>query len=169
MDPHWRHPYGLRPTLRHLMILVVHFALIFGLIARIPQGIRHESMVFLLLPGSPPLLAVLVLILDRPSPAKYWLCGWLASLSFPVFVLWCDSIGVFAWRDGWWNSAMTPILFLLNTFGLVALFVLLGRLPRPCPDCGWRSLLPLGGFKPRIFWCASCGFQQKAGGSVRTR
>src|SRR5437764_11097233 len=118
MDPNWRPRYGLRPTLRHLMILVVHFAVLFALIAPLLRGGLYGLVTFLL-PLSPPLLAVLVLAFDRPSPAKYWFVGLLASLSFPGFVLWCDLIGVLAWRSGWWPVGVLLVLLVLNTFGVM--------------------------------------------------
>ena len=39
---------------------------------------------------SPPLLAGMLLILDRPGPVKYWLVGLVASTTFPAFVTWFD-------------------------------------------------------------------------------
>src|SRR3954468_18081177 len=85
MDPSWRHPYGLRLTLRHMMILVVYVALSSALFRR-----AAPEILTLLVPMSPPLLALLVLLFERPSPAKYWLVGLLASLFFPSLVVWCD-------------------------------------------------------------------------------
>src|SRR3954451_11580901 len=96
MDPTWRRPYGLRPTLRHLMILVVHFALLLGLIAPLLRGGMYGVLTFLL-PLSPPLLSLLVLVFDRPSPAKYWLVGLLASLFLPSLVVWVNLIAALAW------------------------------------------------------------------------
>ena len=77
MDPNWRHPYGLRPTIRHLMILVLDVALLSAL-ARLLGGGIHGNL-FILLALSPPLLSVLILVFERPSPAKYWLAGLIIS------------------------------------------------------------------------------------------
>ena len=59
MDPHWRHPYGLRPTLRHMMILVVHFALLSALARLLRSGVYGGLILVLAL--SPILLALLLL------------------------------------------------------------------------------------------------------------
>src|SRR4051794_39680798 len=100
MDPNWRQPYGLRPTLRHLMILVVHFALLSALVAPL-VGRGQFGLMTLLVPVSLPLLSLLVFLLDRPSPAKYWLAGLIASLFFPSFVAWCDGMAMVAWVLVW--------------------------------------------------------------------
>src|SRR4051812_37110590 len=56
MDPNWRQPDALRPTLRHLMLLVVHFAFLFALVAPLLRAGLHGLVVFLV-PPSPHLLA----------------------------------------------------------------------------------------------------------------
>jgi hypothetical protein len=161
MDPTWRQPYGLRPTLRHLMILVVHFALLFALVAPLLRDGLY-GVVTILLPLSPPLLVVLVLAFDRPSPAKYWLVGLLASLFLPSLVVWCDLIAVWALiRGSRQVAALLFILLALNSVGIWSIVRVVKRLPRRCPTCGLRSLLPLGRRSSGLLWCASCGFQRR--------
>src|SRR4051812_308856 len=91
MDPSWRRSYGLRPTLRQLMIAVLAAALMSALIApSLRSGL--DPMAALLLPFSFPLLAALVFLLDRPGPAKYWLVGLLGSLFLPALALGFDLV-----------------------------------------------------------------------------
>jgi hypothetical protein len=160
MDPRWRHPHGLRLTLRHLMILVVYFAVLFALIAPLERG-GHYGLMSFLLPLTPPLLALLVVVFERPGPAKFWFAGVLVSLAFPAFVAWADLIGLFAWTAGVAPGEGWVVLVVLNLFGLASLAWFARRLPRRCPGCGLKAFLPLGGRFPRVlWWCASCGFRQ---------
>jgi hypothetical protein len=154
MDPRWRHPYGMRPTLRHLMILVVYVALASWMFRQAPP----ELLPFLL-PVSPPLLALIVLLFERPSPAKYWLVGLLASFFFPALATWCD---VMAWQYAPVPSSLLFGLFVINSLALAWLVRIARRWPRRCPDCRLRSLLPLGRRGKGLRWCASCGFTQRA-------
>lgn len=57
MDASWRRPHGMRLTLRHTMIVVLYFALLFALIIPLLRGGLYASLGFLL-PLSPPLLAL---------------------------------------------------------------------------------------------------------------
>jgi hypothetical protein len=154
----------LRPTLRHLMILVVHFALLFGLIAPLLRGGMYGVLTFLL-PLSPPLLSLLVLVFDRPGPAKYWLVGLLASLFLPSLVVWVNLIAALAWILGsrQVGAFLLILLLVVNPVGLGSVVRLARRLPRRCPECGLRSLLPLGGRSSGLLWCASCGFRERVG------
>jgi hypothetical protein len=142
------------------MILVVYFAVIFALIATIWKDDLY-ALTPIILPLSPPLLALLVVLFERPGPAKFWLAGMLLSLSIPAFVVGVDVIGVLAWRAGYSPLGVLLVLLVVNPFGLVPLVWFGGRLPRHCPECGLRALLPLGGRFPRLLWCASCGFRKK--------
>jgi hypothetical protein len=163
MDPRWRHPYGLRPTLRHLMILVVYFALIFALVAPLRDA-GLDGWISVLVPLSPPLLALLVVLFERASPAKLWFAGLLLALTPVALLIWFHVTVVYlVWRGGVWGGPVGLILF--NVGVLVALSTLARglarRLPRRCPECGFRAALPLGGRHPRLVWCASCGHQQR--------
>ena len=152
MQSSWLRPNGLRPTLRQLMILVVHSALLFALVT---PFLRGGSILFatIVLPLSPPLLAGLILLLDSPGPVKYWLVGLIASPTLAGFVAWLDFLAVEMGTHG--LDRVVPLLVLLNVLGLASLFLVFKRLPRRCPECGKRSMLPLA----QLRWCASCGFK----------
>jgi hypothetical protein len=158
MDPHWRYRHGVRPTLRHLMILVLHVALISAAVQPLARRSADLATQLLILAGSPVLLAVLVLILDRHGPVKFWLAGLIASLTLPAVVAWFDWLAwaLRAWpRHSW-------VVVILNVLGLAILFRMVRRLPGLCPACGLRSLLPLGRRGPKgLHWCASCGHSRR--------
>ena len=156
MDPNRSHPHGLRLTLRHAMILVANFAVLLAVIAPI-YGSRATGWDIALMTGILPwsllLLAVLVFILDRPGPMKYWLVDLLCSLFLPAFLLWFDAMSAAAW---WMSGDLPvgrPLMLVLNAGGIYSLRDAIRNLPGRCPDCGRRSLLPLS----RHCWCASCG------------
>jgi hypothetical protein len=156
MDPTWRHRHGLRPTLRHLSILVVHAALLSAAassLLRDPAFRKQAWLLTLLAPLSLPLLALLVLLFDRPGPAKAWLAGLLGALFVPAMAAW--GVGM-AWAAGW--PPQTPRAWLALPAVTVAAVLLFARAVRPrlpgrCPDCGLRAVLPIS----RIRWCAGCG------------
>src|SRR5690348_14987455 len=136
MDPRWRLPYGLRPTLRQVMIVVVFVAVATALFRGAPPLVLS-----VLVPLTPPLLALLVALFDRPGPAKFWLAGLIASLFPPALAAWCD---LWVWWYGGDQASVALALIVVNGLGLVGLVRVTRRLPRPCPGCGMRSLLPLG-------------------------
>jgi hypothetical protein len=105
------------------------------------------------------LLSLLILVFDRRGPAKFWLAGLIATLSMPAFVVWVD--GLAWWLDAW--RAWAVLLVVCNALGLVALVRLAPWLPRRCPECGLRSLLPLGRRTTGLRWCASCGYSRRGG------
>jgi hypothetical protein len=155
MDSRWRHPYGLRLTLRHLMILVVHAALVATMLRGLPR-----ELVTLILPLSPPLLALLVIGLERPGPAKYWLAGFLASLFVPALVAWSDVAMLMIWVSGQVQVDLGLVLLVVLVVNAVGVFSIVRsarRLPGACPDCGLRCFLPLGRRNQAMHWCASCG------------
>lgn len=160
MDPRWRHPYGLRPTLRHVMIGVVYVALASAWFRGATPGVLT-----LLLPLSPPLLALLVLLLERPGPAKFWLAGLIASLFVPALVAWSDLVALMAWSDlsAQWSGPIEVVILLalvVNAAGVAGLVRVATRWPRRCPACGLRSLLPLGRRARGLRWCVSCGARE---------
>ena len=152
MQSSWLRPNGLRPTLRQLMILVVHSALLFALVTPFLRG-GSLLIASIALPLSPPLLAGLILLLDAPGPVKYWLVGLIASPTLAGFVAWLDFLAVEMGTHG--LDRVFPLLALLNVLGLASLYLVSKRLPRRCPECGKRSMLPLA----QLRWCASCGFK----------
>src|SRR5262245_25875273 len=112
MDPTWRYKHGIRPTLRHLMILVVGSALLSAAAAPLPASV--------MLPLAPALLVVLLILFDRPGPAKYWLAGLLGSLTFPAVVAWGDWVA-FAARPGNPGPLITAALAVLNVLAVTSL------------------------------------------------
>ena len=146
----WLRPNGLRPTLRQLTILIVHSALLFALARPFLRG-GSLLIASIVLPLAPPLLAGLVLLLDAPGPVKYWLVGLIASPTLAGFVAWLDFLAVELGTRG--LGRVFPLLVLLNVLGLASLILVFKRLPRRCPDCGRRSMLPLA----QLRWCATCG------------
>src|SRR4051812_21062968 len=120
MDPNWTRRYGLQPTLRQLMILIVHFAPDFSLATPLVRG-RIFGLTTLLLPMTLPLLSLPILSLDRPTPAKYWLVGLLASLFLPSLVAWCDELAVKAWRNLGHLIGIWFLLPVLNAWGIASI------------------------------------------------
>jgi hypothetical protein len=161
MDPNWRYRHGVRLTLRHLMILVLHVALMSA--AAVPLARRgayfpDQFQASLILAMAPGVLAVLVLVLDRPGPVRFWLAGLIASLTLPAVVTWADWL---AWAFGAWPRYAWAIV-ILNALGLATLLRVARRLPGRCPACGLKSLLPLGRRGPKgLRWCASCGTSRR--------
>ena len=152
MQSSWLRPNGLRPTLRQLMILVIHSALLFALVTPFLRG-GSFLIASIVLPLSPPLLAGLILLLDAPGPVKYWLVGLIASPTLAGFVAWLDFLAVEMGTHG--LDRVFPLLALLNVLGLASLYLVSKRLPRRCSECGRRSMLPLA----QLRWCATCGFR----------
>jgi hypothetical protein len=111
----------------------------------------------------------LVLVFDRPSPAKYWLAGLLAALFLPSLAVSFDILAAAAWCYFQKSQVIVPLLFLLNVIGVVILIRVVWLLPRRCPECGLRAWLPLGRWASTLFWCASCGFSERAGRPQATR
>jgi hypothetical protein len=79
----------LRLTLRRLSNLVAFVAVIFGVLVPVLQafgraGFVNPTPAILLL--SPWFLGILILVLDRHGPIKYWTAPILVSLMAPVLV-----------------------------------------------------------------------------------
>jgi hypothetical protein len=149
-----------------LIILVVLLAVFAGLlvpVARIMGRLGLLSPGLLLLIGTPWLLGLLVWLIERKSPVKFWAAPLLVSLSAPALALWFNSMVV----SGWPRMPSVPLLLatlFLNT-ALIGQFTVFLRnmCPRPCPGCRSQSLIPLRNFwgaerrTRRTFWCTSCG------------
>jgi hypothetical protein len=160
------HNVGFRFTLRHFMILSVHFAVVFKVIIPLLKYAGYTRIGPIVLAAvllSPPLLALLVAILERPGPLKNWAVSLLLCLFFPLLVLNHDVAVVHDYlvsgrRPTLWATLLINAVILTNTLPYVGRMV-----PRPCPSCRRRSLVPL----LRLFkkdkrtaktcWCASCG------------
>jgi hypothetical protein len=162
MASKWRQTYGVHPTLRHLSILVLFFALLSAMVVPALKSGSYLIASFLL-PLSLPMLALLVMLLDKPGPMKIWLAGLLAYLFLPALVAWVDWMAAVTEFPALVTQEVTApvaicILVLINVPGVLALYRLFGRLPRRCPECRLRALLPLG----RLKWCAACGVRLEA-------
>jgi hypothetical protein len=157
---------SLRVRWRHLAILIVF--LVIAVAVRVPAtGLMDRlgliSPGLLLLVAAPWLLGLLVLLMERKSPFKFWAAPLLLSLSAPAFVLWLNSVIMLGWPH--MPSAPTLLGTLWINIMLIGWFtVFLRRMrPRCCPECRTRSMIPLRrllGADPRTpntFWCASCG------------
>jgi hypothetical protein len=167
------HSNGFPVTFRHLAILVAYFAILFKVFIPLVEnagklvqsaGIQTTTSIALaVLLISPPLLTLLVVVIERPGPLKNWAVSLLLCLFFPALVLNHDCRVLFAYlesgqRPTLWATLLVNALVLPHTLTFVRKMV-----PRPCPSCRWRTLVPL----LRVFrkdkrtaktcWCASCG------------
>src|SRR4051795_12848971 len=92
MDPgQWR-PYGLRPTLRHLMILVLYGAALCAIFTPAFRQMPPTRMAVIELFSfsvffSPLILVILFRLLDRPGPVRDWIVAVLLSLMLPCMVI----------------------------------------------------------------------------------
>jgi hypothetical protein len=143
------------------MIVVLDVALLSAL-ARL-FGTRASGGLFILLALSPPLLSLLILVFERPSPAKYWLAGLLMSLFFPSLVVSLDVLAAEIWWYVQESRGILLFLLVMNVIGVVLFIRAAWRLPRRCPECRFRAWLPLGRRSAPLLWCASCGFGDRAG------
>jgi hypothetical protein len=160
------HRPGFRFTFRRLIILLVYFAVLFEVIVPLVEGAGSAKAANKVLPVlllSPPLLAVLVVFIERAGPLKNWAVSFLLFLFFPALVLNHD----FTILHNYLASGKPPTLWatvLVNAVILVnAPMYVRKMVPRRCPGCRRRTLVPL----MRIFmkdkrtantcWCASCG------------
>jgi hypothetical protein len=154
-----RLPPELRPTLRHLMIGIVYFSIVFAVAAPFLRSSPSWSVlvaVSLILPASPVVLAVLILVLDRPGPARRWLPHMLAVLFGPVLVLWFDLYEVAARARGTRNLDLI-YLAVFNGLGVLEAIRFWRNLPRACPACGFRGLVRTDARLAGPRSCASCG------------
>jgi hypothetical protein len=142
------------------MILVVHVALLSTLVRLFDRGLYAGLIV--LFPLSLPLLSLLVVVFDRPSPAKYWLAGLLASLFLPSLTISADVLAAVYWWFIEDNRVVLIVLLFVNVIGVLSLIRAAWRLPRRCPECAFRACLPLGRRSNALFWCASCGCRERA-------
>lgn len=110
-------------------------------------------------------VGILVLLLDRESPGKYWAVPLLLSISFPGLAV-CYDWWTF---DRWRSAGVVPhlgatVVVNLLLFGAFLAFVMTTR-PDRCPRCGHWALIPLprlrggGARTAKTRWCGSCGAQ----------
>jgi hypothetical protein len=157
---------GFRIHLRHVVILVVFFAAFLGLMIPMVRrlgaaGLCNPPLALLL--TAPWLLAVLILILERKSPLKFWLAPLLLSLIAPALAICHDWLIL----DGWLRLSTVPNLpatLLVNALLIGSFTFFAGDMaPRHCPECKRWAMIPLRGFwgpgirTPNTRWCAACG------------
>ncbi|MFO0952493.1 MAG: hypothetical protein U0835_15375 [Isosphaeraceae bacterium] len=153
-------------TARRVLILGLYLALLFGSVIPFLKRIYEPGWAGALLTGvlcSPPLLAMLVVLLDEPGPAKNWAVFLLMALIYPAIALNHDAAVLIDFV----SRGQTPMLWgtlLINLAFLPApVFVLADLAPRTCPNCGKRRLIPLLRLLKRdprtsnTRWCSSCG------------
>ena len=159
---------GLRLRVRHLLIVVAYFAILLGILVPVlkhygSSGMINATQAILIV--SPWLLGILVLVVERKGPVKYWAAPLLLSLTSPALAICHDWVILDMWR----RSGVAPhaIVSLLINFVLIGSFSLFfaSMFPGCCPKCGHRSLIPLrdvwgGGRRmSKTRWCGSCGAQ----------
>jgi hypothetical protein len=160
------HRVERRLTFRHLLILIAYWAVLFQVIIpaiKLAGHTKTGSIVLGALALSPLLLALLVALLERPGALKNWALSLLIFLFFPALALYHDCAVLIAYlesgrRPTLWATLLVNAVILINTLPAIAKMI-----PRACPSCGRRTLVPL----MRIFkkdrrnsktrWCASCG------------
>jgi hypothetical protein len=156
-----------------LVILVVYLAVVFKVIIPLVEGAgkfigdagmnTRANIALTVLLVSPPLLTLLVMLIERPGPLKNWAVSLLFYLFFPALVLNHDCVVAFAYLEGvqpptLWATLLLNAVMLPHSLAFVRKMV-----PRPCPSCRRRTLVPL--LRPlkkekrtaKTCWCASCG------------
>jgi hypothetical protein len=148
------------------LILIAYLALLFKVVIPAFEITGHPSawnLVLLTLLASPPLLALLVVIIERAGPAKNWAVSFLLFLFYPALALNHDGTALLDYvRHG--RPPMLWATVLLNATAFAYALVYVGRvIPRPCPGCRRRTLIPLMRLYKKdertsnTCWCASCG------------
>jgi hypothetical protein len=157
---------ALRLTTRHFIIGLAYLVVLSGAInpvlERTGQSGTHGALVAKLL-LSPCLLALLVLVIDRAGPVKNWAVLFLLVLMYPALALYHDLTALIDYVANGRSPTLWATLVLNAT--LLPASVLYGgkMMPRSCPGCRRRTLIPLMQlFKKdkrtaNTRWCASCG------------
>src|SRR5262249_6340492 len=137
---------GFQFTRRHALILSIHLLVLFGAITPVLERSVRFSTLSVVLSAfvlTPPLLALLVMLIDRPGPVKNWGFLLLLVLLYPALAVSHDVQAV----SDYLTSGKVPnaqVLFLINAMVLPVSIVYAARMmPRPCPGCCMRTLVPL--------------------------
>jgi hypothetical protein len=166
MGPDQSRNLEIRFTLRHSLILIAYTAFLFKMLISALEVTGHQGAWNLLIATllvSPPLLALLVVIIGRAGPMKNWSVSFLIFLFWPAVVLNHDRVALLDYvRYGRYPMFWGTLL--LNAVLVAYTLVYVGRMaPRTCPGCQRRTLIPLMRlFKKdrrssNTYWCASCG------------
>jgi hypothetical protein len=110
-----------------------------------------------------PLLAFLVMLLERPGPVKNWAVRLLLFLFYPAFALNHDYVAIVDYvKTGHLPSLWATLI--LNAMIVVCSVNFLRRMvPKVCPSCRRPTLFLLikllesEARSSNTFWCASCG------------
>lgn len=159
-------PSGLRPTLRHQMIAIVYFAVIFAIVDAVRKRGIAETLGVMTACGlllTPWILGVLVMVLDRPGPQRNWTVTSIFMLFAPGIALYYDSVTVATyWRTGTIYSVPLTLFMNLFFFGSYAIYWKATG-PQTCPLCNKWALIPLVRLSgptrrtEKTRWCAACG------------
>src|SRR5262249_7502511 len=142
MGPDPSRRFRTRFTIRHLLILIAYLAILFKFVIPLLAVVGHLtgwSAVTPILLISPPLVGLLVMIIERPGPLKNWCVSFLNVLFFPALVLNQDVHWLLKYVYHGTAPAFLPML-LLNGIVFPFAFVYCGRLvPNRCPSCQRRT------------------------------
>jgi hypothetical protein len=117
----------------------------------------------LTLVASPWILWVLIQVLERKTPMKFWAAPLLLSLMAPALAIGHNWFVL----QSWWRMEGSPPLLWTLLINIVLIgsftFYLREMCPRRCPECENRTMIPLRNFwgpearTRNTRWCASCG------------
>jgi hypothetical protein len=157
---------AMKITKRRLLILVAFLLIIFGVISPWLSGVSHGNAAGPLLAKlliSPPLLALLMVVIDEAGPLRNWAVTFLLLLVLPALVAYHDVTAAFQLvAHGIWPNLWGTLL--LNAILLPPVLIFGRRMvPKPCPGCRRPALIPLTQLVKKekrsanTFWCARCG------------
>jgi hypothetical protein len=169
MGPRIPQPYGLRPTLRQLMLVVLGCTLFLGLLSMESRkgAIRDEGWLgafwgsIMLAPG---LIALPLCFLDRPGPVREWSVKcWLSLVLVTLTLISLGQLAGFGWTDqGTFRLVLHALILVCGCIGTVIVYRSLR--PARCSSCGRLAVIPLidSPVKPQdpraqSGWCAACG------------
>ena len=157
---------GIRMTWRHLLVLGFYLVILFKAVIPLLEGtLGKGTPSVLLISGlvSFPLLALLEVVIDRAGPLRNWSVSFLLHLLYPALALNHDAVALGDYLASGKPPAFWTTILLNATLIPVSIASFVKMVPKPCPGCGKRSLIPL----MRLFmkdlrttntrWCASCG------------
>jgi hypothetical protein len=175
MQRHEPHPIGLKPTLRHMMIVILWAALVLAVFRMLmlgglfvaPPQIVCLNVVMIVAAWPMLILAILILALDRWGPVRDWYfacCKIAWSALAGVMFLLVDPVCYFLYGQ---PSLIFPVLPLLGVACLWGgTMQVRAAWPGTCPHCGHRTVIATRGTVQGAArgrrnmirgWCATCG------------